>query len=44
MSLLLYVNYPKLKLLGFLFHGGLLDILEDIKTYALFTGLRFYVP
>jgi hypothetical protein len=36
----LLVSYPKLKLLGFLLRRGLLDILKDIKTYALSTGLR----
>jgi len=35
------VSYPSLiKAMGFPLHGGLLNIMEDIKTYVLSTGLK----
>ena len=34
------MSYPKLKLMGFLLRRGLLNIMEDIKTYILSTGLK----
>jgi len=37
---MLPVSYPKLKLKGFLLRRGSLDILKDIKSYILSTGLR----